>query len=127
VKTTADRAVHSPQALTSEVRRWAAQRLSALVLAVCVAVHLVMMIVAVRGGLSGAEILARTQGNLGFAAFYGLFVLAVAVHVPLGLATIAREWAGLSAHAAWRVAQLFGLLLLLGGARAVWAVYSGGA
>ena len=115
------------QQTSAEVRRWAAQRISALVLALCVAVHLLVMMFAVRGGLSGAEILARTQGHWGFALFYGIFVLAVAVHVPLGLANIAREWAGLSSSAAWRLAQVLGWLLLLGGARAVWAVYTGGA
>ena len=33
-----------------------------------------------RGGLSAAEILERTRGSVGWAAFYALFVLAVAVH-----------------------------------------------
>ena len=38
---------------------WLAQRASAAVLALCVVVHLVTMIVAVRGGLTAAEILGR--------------------------------------------------------------------
>ena len=48
----------------SEVLLWGAQRISAMVLAVCVLVHLATMIYAVRSGLSGAEILGRTQGNV---------------------------------------------------------------
>lgn len=78
---------------------WLAQRASATVLAVCVAVHLATMIVAVQGGLSAAEILGRTRGSLTWLVFYGLFVLAVAVHAPIGLRSILREmtaWRGRS-------------------------------
>ena len=42
---------------------WVAQRASAAVLALCVAVHLATMVYAIRGGLSAAEILSRTQGK----------------------------------------------------------------
>ena len=78
----------------AETSLWIAQRLSALVLAVCVAVHLATIAIAVQGGLSAAEILARTRGSIAWAAFYGAFVLAVAVHAPIGLRTIARETLG---------------------------------
>jgi fumarate reductase subunit C len=111
----------------AQARRWALQRLSALVLLACVLVHLLVIVYATRGGLSGAEILARTRGHRGFAAFYTVFVLAVVVHVPLGLATIAREWARLSPQVAWRLAQAVALLLLATGLRAVWAVFGAGA
>ena len=56
-----------------------------MVLALCVLVHLATLIYAVRGGLSAAEILGRTHGSSGWASFYALFVLAVAVHAPIGL------------------------------------------
>lgn len=110
----------------AQARRWYAQRISAMVLALCVLGHLLVMIYAVRGGLSGAEILGRTRGHWGFAAFYGLFVLACSVHVPLGLATIAREWGGLDDRSALWLARCFALLLLLTGLRAVVAVFTGG-
>ena len=45
----------------AETRLWLAQRASAAVLALCVAVHLVTMIAAVRGGLTAAEMLGRTR------------------------------------------------------------------
>ena len=99
-----------------------AQRLSAMVLAVCVFVHLLTLIVAVRGGLSAAEILGRTHGSIGWAVFYALFVLAVAVHAPIGLRTICIEWLD------WRGRSLDVALILIGialaamGLRAVWAV-----
>ena len=49
----------------SQTLLWVAQRASAALLALCVAVHLATMIYAVRGGLSAAEVLARTQGSAG--------------------------------------------------------------
>lgn len=114
-------------AVRAQARRWYWQRISAMVLALCVMVHLLFMVMAVRGGLSGAEILERTQGNGWFAAFYGLFVLACAVHVPIGVANIACEWWRMNAHAALWLARMVVALLLALGLRAVWAVYHGGA
>jgi fumarate reductase subunit C len=71
---------------------WLAQRASAVVLAVCVVVHLVTIVYAVQGGLTAAEILGRTRGNAGWLAFYSVFVLAVTVHAPIGLRAIFIEW-----------------------------------
>ncbi len=73
---------------------WVLQRASAAVLAVCVVVHLITIIYAVQGGLTGDEILARTRGSAGWFAFYSLFVLAVTVHVPIGLRAVLGEWLG---------------------------------
>jgi len=69
-----------------------AQRATAVVLAFCVVVHLATLIYAVQGGLSAAEILGRTRGSAAWLAFYVLFVLAVAVHAPIGLRSILIEW-----------------------------------
>ena len=82
---------------------WLAQRASAAILAFCIAVHLVTMIYAVQGGLSAAEILSRTRGSLIWLAFYGVFVLAVAIHAPIGLRSVLREftpWRGRSVEGA---------------------------
>ena len=49
--------------LRSQTLLWAAQRASAALLALCVAVHLVTIVYAVRGGLTAAEILGRTRGS----------------------------------------------------------------
>ena len=106
----------------AQARRWYRQRISAMVLALCVLVHLAVMIYAVRGGLSGAEILARTRGSLAFGAFYELFVIACAVHVPPGLNNIAVEWLRWRPAVALLVARLFGLVILVAGLRTVWAV-----
>ena len=106
----------------TETHLYLLQRASAMILAPLVIAHLGLIVYAVRGGLTAAEILSRTQGNLGWALFYGLFVLAVAVHAPIGLRNILREataWRGASLNL---VMGLFGLLLLGLGLRAVWAV-----
>jgi len=78
----------------SQTFLWIAQRASAAVLALCVLVHLATIVYAVRGGLTGAEILGRTRGNAAWFAFYSIFVLAVTVHAPIGLRTVLGEWLG---------------------------------
>ncbi|WP_415836184.1 succinate dehydrogenase [Polynucleobacter antarcticus] len=74
-----------------QAKLWYAQRISAMVLGLCVAVHLLIMFYAIRGGLTAGEILGRTQGNWLFAIFYEVFVLACFVHAPIGVANILRE------------------------------------
>lgn len=110
------------QSSLAQARRWYWQRISAMLLSLCVLVHLGVMIYAVRGGLSAAEILGRTRGNWAFAAFYAIFVLACVAHVPVGLANIAREWWGLGERPALWFARAVALWLLLAGLRAVWGV-----
>ena len=108
----------------TQVLLWAAQRASAAVLAVCVLIHLATLIYAVRSGLSAAEILDRTHGNAAWAAFYGLFVAAVAVHAPIGMRNVLSEtfgWRGDSLN--WTVTAL-GVALALWGFRAVYAVFA---
>ena len=98
------------------------QRLSALVLAPLVLVHLGLIVFAVQDGLSVAEILGRTRGSLGWGLFYGLFVLAAALHGPIGLRSVISEmtiWRGRSLDLAM---ILFALVLLGLGLRAVAAV-----
>ncbi len=101
---------------------WLAQRTSAALLAVCVVVHLATMIVAVRGGLTAAEILARTRGSGAWATFYGMFVLAAAIHAPIGVRTVVAEMRGGHHRVADGIALLLGVLIAALGARAVVAV-----
>lgn len=103
---------------------WVAQRTSAAVLALCVVVHLCTIVYAVRGGLSGAEILSRTQGNTAWLAFYVVFVLAVAVHAPIGLRAVLSEWfAWRDASRDWALAA-FAVFLAAFGLRAVVGLYA---
>lgn len=106
----------------AQVLLWTAQRASAAVLALCVVVHLAIIIYAVRGGLTAAEILGRTRGSAVFAGFYTLFVVAVAVHAPIGLRAVIGEtfgWRGKGWDAALLVAAV---VLIWWGLRAVRAV-----
>jgi fumarate reductase subunit C len=98
---------------------WIAQRTSAAVLAVCVTVHLVTIVYAVRGGLSAAEIFSRTRGSLGWLAFYMVFVLAVAVHAPIGLRPVMTEWLRWRGRSRDAAMLLFAMVLLWMGMRAV--------
>jgi fumarate reductase subunit C len=107
-----------------EVALWIAQRASAVVLALCVLVHIAVMVYAVQDGLSAGEILGRTRGNAGWAAFYAVFVAAVAVHAPIGLRAVATEWLGWRGRSLGIVLHLFALVLLAMGLRAVWAVFA---
>ncbi len=99
-----------------------AQRLSALLLGPLVLIHLALILFAVRNGLSGTEILARTQGSLGWGLFYGCFVVAVAIHAPIGLRNVLYEWTSISKTSINRLMAFFAVLLLVLGLRSVFAV-----
>jgi len=102
---------------------WIAQRASAAVLALCVTVHLVTIIYAVRGGLTAADIFARTRGSAGWLAFYTVFVLAVAVHAPIGLRPVLTEWLGWRGRTREWFVTACGVLLAWMGMRAVLVVF----
>jgi fumarate reductase subunit C len=104
-----------------------AQRLTALIMAPLVIGHLAVMIYAIQGGLSVAEILARTQGSLAWFLFYGSFVLAVSIHAAIGMRVIMFEWLGIKGTLLSLISWGVCLLLLMLGGRAVWAVTFAGA
>jgi fumarate reductase subunit C len=109
--------------IRTQVLLWTAQRASAAVLAVCVIIHLVTIIYAVRNGLSAAEILGRTRGSYAWAGFYAIFVAAVVVHAPIGLRSVLAEtlnWRGRSLDIALMATAL---TLAMWGFRAVYAVF----
>ena len=108
----------------SETALWIAQRASAAILALCVTVHLVTIVYAVRGGLTAAEIFARTRGSVAWLAFYTVFVLAVAVHAPIGLRPVLNEWLGWRGKSREVFVFAFGVALAWTGMRAVLAVFA---
>ena len=108
-----------------QAKLWYAQRISAMILGICVAVHLIIIFYAIRGGLTAQEILGRTQGSVSFALFYEIFVLACFVHAPIGVANILQETvpkSGMAKPVSW----LLAILILTLGTTAVIGVYSGG-
>jgi fumarate reductase subunit C len=100
-----------------------AQRATAVVLAFAVTIHLATIIYAVRGGLTAAEILARTRGNGWFLALYAVFVVAVAIHAPIGLRNIVREWTTWRGRSIDLALAAFCLLLATLGLVAAFALY----
>lgn len=106
----------------AQARLWAVQRATAAVLALCVVVHLATIIYAVRGGLSAAEILARTRGSFAWGAFYAVFVIAAAAHGSIGLRAVVMEWLGWGKGSAFALMVAVALAFVALGLRAVFAV-----
>ena len=105
-----------------DVRLYLAQRVSAMIMAPLVFMHLGTMIYAIQGGLSAEEILGRTQGSVFWMLFYGAFVAAAALHAAIGLRVITHEWFGLRGLALGALTWgIFGLFFYMG-VRAVTAV-----
>lgn len=104
------------------VRLYVWQRATAAAMAPLVLGHLVVIFYATRAGMSAADILARTRGSMLWAAYYGIFVAAVAIHAAIGVRNVLREWSPLGERGAGRFALVFGLLLAALGIRAVAAV-----
>lgn len=107
------------RAVRSAAWRFVLQRASAALLAVCVVVHLTTIIYAVRHGLSAGAIVARMHASALFPVFYTIFVIAIAIHAPIGLRAIADEWMGLRGRIADAILVLIALVLLAGGLYAV--------
>ncbi len=105
-----------------ETRLFVLQRVSAMFLAPLVMVHLGLILYAVRGGLTAGEILARTHGSIGWALFYGVFVLAAAVHAPIGVRNVLKEWTTWRGHSVDVAMLVLAAALMASGLRAVWAV-----
>jgi fumarate reductase subunit C len=84
--------------------------------------HLLVILYAVQGGLTAEEILARTRGSVGWALFYGAFVVLAAAHAPIGLRTVLRDWAGWRGRSLDLAMLVLALAFLAMGLRAVAAV-----
>ncbi len=104
------------------VRLYLLQRLSAMIMVPLVFGHLGMIIYAVQGGLSTAEILSRTQGNVLWGVFYATFVVAASLHAAIGLRVIAYEFFGFGKSILNTVTLAIALGFSILGLRAVWAV-----
>ncbi len=107
------------------VRLYVWQRGTAVLMAPMVIVHLAVMFYATRQGLTAGDILSRTHGSVAWATFYGAFVVAAAIHAAIGIRNILSEWLPMREPPAVLVSSAFGLLLLVLGARAVFAVVLG--
>jgi fumarate reductase subunit C len=105
-----------------DTRLYLLQRITAMIMAPLVLLHLGVMIVAIQGGLDSAEILSRTRGSLFWGGTYGLFVLAVSVHAAIGIRVVLFEWLSIKGTKLTLVSWLVFAVLLMMGARAVYAI-----
>lgn len=105
-----------------EVWFFVLQRVSAMILAPLVIIHLVTMIYAIQDGLTAAEILERTRGSLVWGTIYSLFVTAAAVHGAIGIRTIIGEMTRIEDDLRDGLALAFAAAVLLLGYKAVEAV-----
>jgi fumarate reductase subunit C len=101
-----------------------AQRATAVVLAFAVAAHLALIIHAERAGLTAGAVLARTRGNLWLFVFYTVFVVAAAIHAPIGLRNVLTEWARWRGRSLDLAMAALALALLALGLRTAYAVYA---
>ncbi len=104
------------------VRLYFLQRATALLMVPLIVGHLAIIFYATRKGLTAADILGRTRGSVGWGLYYVVFVLAASVHGAIGVRTVASEWAGLKGRSLDLLMWGFGMVLVLLGLRAVWAV-----
>jgi fumarate reductase subunit C len=105
-----------------DTRLYLLQRITAMIMAPLVLLHLAVMIIAIQGGLDSAEILSRTRGSLFWGGTYGLFVLAVSVHAAIGIRVVLFEWLSIKDIKLTLLSWLVFAVLLMMGARAVYAV-----
>ncbi len=105
-----------------DARLYLLQRITAMIMAPLVLLHLGVMILAIQGGLDSAEILSRTQGSLFWGGVYGLFVLAVSIHAAIGVRVVLFEWLRIRDTRLNILSWLLFIVLFSMGARAVYAV-----
>lgn len=111
----------------SAIRLYVLQRATAALMVPLIAVHLIVIFMATSNGLTGAEILARTRGSVFWAVFYETFVIAAAIHAAIGVRSVARDWLAMSPRSLSLLMWGFGVVLVLLGSHAVFAVVVPGA
>jgi fumarate reductase subunit C len=104
------------------MRLYVWQRATAALMVPLVLVHIAVIFYATHNGMTAADILSRTHNSIVWASYYGLFVAAASIHASIGVRNVLTEWSPLADRRADLFAIVFGLLLAVLGARAVFAV-----
>lgn len=105
-----------------DLRLYVIQRTTAVLMVPLILAHLLIIFYATRTGISAENILSRTSGSIGWAVFYGWFVLLAAIHGAIGVRSVLREWTRLRGTTLDTIMFAFAGLLIVLGARAVIAV-----
>jgi succinate dehydrogenase subunit C len=104
------------------VRLYVWQRATAALMGPLVLIHIAVIFYATRQQMTSADILSRTQGSVVWASYYALFVAAVSIHASIGVRNVLAEWSPLTERRAGQIAIVFGVLLALLGAHAIFAL-----
>jgi fumarate reductase subunit C len=104
------------------VRLYVWQRATAALMVPLVLIHIAVIFYATRQEMTAADILSRTHGSVVWASYYALFVAAVSIHASIGARNVLAEWSPLTERRAGRIAIIFGVLLALLGAHAIFAL-----
>jgi len=107
------------------------QRYSAIALVPFILAHLATILLVGTADLTAEQLLTRTHGSVGWAAFYGVFVLLISLHGSIGLWRLRSSLESLSdrisgviaGSAAGLLAVSFGVLTIALGLRAVFGLY----
>ncbi|MCH8104258.1 MAG: succinate dehydrogenase [Proteobacteria bacterium] len=105
-----------------DTRLYLLQRISAMIMAPLVMLHLGVIIIVIQGGLDSAEILSRTQGSFFWGSIYSLFVVMVSIHAAIGLRVVMFEWLKIRDLTLNLISWLVFVILISTGFRAVFAV-----
>lgn len=105
-----------------DLRLYVIQRATALLMVPLILGHLLIIFYATQIGITAESILLRTSGSVGWAVFYGVFVVLAAVHGAIGIRSVLREWSSLRGGLLDAIMFVFAGLLMVLGARAVVAV-----
>ena len=115
-----------PETTLLNIRLYVLQRLTAALMVPLIVGHLIVIFYATRKGLSAADILGRTRGSVGWALYYGVFVVAASIHGAIGVRSVSSDWApralARNPRALDSLMWAFGLVLASLGLRAVAAV-----
>jgi len=104
------------------VRLYMWQRSTAALMVPLVLIHIAVIFYATRQQMTAADILSRTHGSVAWASYYALFVAAVSIHASIGVHNVLAEWSPLTERRAGQIAIVFGALLALLGAHAIFAL-----
>ena len=104
------------------MRLYVWQRATAALMVPLVLIHIAVIFYATRQQMTSADILSRTQGSVVWASYYALFVAAVSIHASIGVRNVLAEWSPLTERRAGQIAIVFGVLLALLGAHAIFAL-----
>lgn len=85
--------------------------------------HLLVTLALGRSGLTAAQLLAQTQGSSGWLVYYGILIVLVAVHGPIGVWQVLGRFDFAPVYLKAGIALLLAALILVLGFSALAGLY----